>query len=98
MTTLEALKSLKTLVERNQFSFVNRRAAHARTETTALAKIVIAQMTIDDFVRYVEDWGCHGEYLWIFETQFGETYYIKFKFLSNDQVKFISFHISKYAR
>lgn len=44
-----------------------------------------------------EDRAFPGEYLWIYETEMGITYYIKCKFSSDlSLVKFVSFHPALY--
>lgn len=92
-----ALKILKRLVAENKFILVNRRAKHAKSVSNEVAKIVISQLTIDDFVQKTEDKKYPGEYLWIYETDVGITYYIKCKFSSKlDFVKFVSFHKALY--
>lgn len=91
------LKIVKRLVSEDHFSLVNRRANHAQAVTKAVAKMVINQLSESDFVKKEEDRKFSGEYLWIYETEFGIKYYIKFKFSSDlNWVKFISFHEALY--
>ncbi|MFC6295832.1 type II toxin-antitoxin system MqsR family toxin [Lactiplantibacillus daoliensis] len=92
------MAQVKSIDEKHKYIFVNRRALHARAVTTVLAKLIVEQLDETDFVQRAEDWDYPGEYLWIFETQFGEIYYIKFKFVVNNLVKFISFHVSTSMR
>ncbi|GAX07116.1 hypothetical protein IWT25_02464 [Secundilactobacillus pentosiphilus] len=99
MNENEALKLVKHLVNINQFTITKRRQSAAYPVTNALAKVIINQLNIKDFVRYDADRSAKyaGEFVWIFETDFEEVYYIKFKFTNdNKHVKFISFHPSKY--
>lgn len=78
-------------------SKVHRRAKHAKTVSNEAAKIIVAQLTINDFVKVSEDRYFPGEYLWIYETEMGISYYIKCKFSSDlSMIKFISFHPSLY--
>lgn len=97
MNPLFALKILKRLVSEDKFSLVNRRASHAQAVSKAVAKIVINQLEISDFVRKEEDRDFPNEFVWIYKTEFEVTYYIKCKFSSNlNWVKFISFHEALY--
>lgn len=97
MTNEFALKLMKKLVAEGKFTLVNRRAPHARAVSFSAAKIIVEQLTINDFVKKSEDRAYPGEYLWIYKTDVGIVYYIKCKFVSNfGWVKFISFHESSY--
>lgn len=92
-----ALKVLQRLISENKFVIVHRRAKHAKAVSNEAVKIIVAQLTIDDFVKVSEDRAFPGEYLWIYETEMGVTYYIKCKFSSDlNLVKFISFHQALY--
>ncbi|EHO53004.1 toxin-antitoxin system, toxin component [Lentilactobacillus kisonensis DSM 19906 = JCM 15041] len=89
------LAQLKYLVSKNQFQLVNRRAHHAQAVTTTLAKVIVNQLSTSDFQKYEEDRDRPKEYVWVFVTDYGDTYYIKFKFINNTQmVRFISFHLA----
>lgn len=89
------LAQLKYLVSKNQFYLVNRRTQHAQAVTTSLAKLIVNQLSVSDFQKYEVDRDRPQEYVWVFKTAYGDTYYIKFKFVDNDrQVRFISFHVS----
>ena len=95
MNKFEALARLKYLVSRNQFSMVSRQSTHATPVTSVLARLIVQQLLIQDFKKYDQDRDRPGEYLWVFKTDYGAIYYLKFKFISNNQhVKFISFHLS----
>ncbi|MDF7683733.1 type II toxin-antitoxin system MqsR family toxin [Lactobacillus sp. ESL0679] len=95
MNLIEVLARLKYLVAKDQFCLLNRRARRAQAVTSALAKEIVKQLSIEDFRSFEEDRDRIGEYLWIFQTEYGEVYYLKFKFVENNQrVKFISFHLS----
>ncbi|WP_338092494.1 hypothetical protein [Lentilactobacillus sunkii] len=74
MELAEVLAQLKYLVSKNNFSLVNRRAQHARAVTTSLAKLIVRQLSIEDFQKYEEDRDRPHEYVWIFETDYGDTY------------------------
>lgn len=90
------LAKVKRLVGDNRFMLVRRRATHAKAVTRALAKEIIAQLSISDFRRRDFDRDDPDEYVWIFKTEFGAVYYIKFKFMKKDSrefVKFISLHL-----
>lgn len=63
-----ALKILKRLVAEDNFIIINRRAPHAKAVTNEVAKIVISQLTISDFVKRTEDKAFPGEFLWIYKT------------------------------
>lgn len=90
-----ALALLKHLVSNDKFKFVARQNKMALPVSNETAKTVVRQMSIDDFVSYSEDRDRPGEFLWIFITDDGQKYYLKFKFIHQDtMVKFISFHIS----
>ncbi len=92
-----ALKILQRLVAEDKFVIVNRRVAHAKGVSNEVAKVVIAQLTSDDFVKVTKDRAFPNEYLWVYETDVGIIYYIKCKFASDlSCVKFISFHPSIY--
>lgn len=91
------LRIVKRLVKEDHFTLVNRRSNHAKAVSKSVAKIVIDQLDESDFVKREEDRKFLGEYLWIYETEFGIKYYIKFKFSSDlSWVKFISFHEAMY--
>ncbi|AZZ60416.1 type II toxin-antitoxin system MqsR family toxin [Oenococcus sp. UCMA 16435] len=95
MEIIQVLAKLKYLVSRNDFILVNRRASHAQAVTSSLAKIITNQLQIRDFQKHESDRDRPDEYVWVFKTEYGDTYYIKFKFIENgSKVKFISFHLS----
>ncbi|WP_461244169.1 type II toxin-antitoxin system MqsR family toxin [Secundilactobacillus muriivasis] len=99
MNKTEALTLAKYLMENDRFQISKRRAMHAQPISNALAKEIMRQLKITDFVKYEEDRNpdYSGEFAWVFETQFGEQYYIKFKFKNNNTlIWFISFHPSLY--
>lgn len=78
-----ALAKLKYLMAHNKFVIVNRRAKHAQAITTSLAKIIVNQLTIKDFQKYEIDRDRKNEFVWVYKTDYGEIYYIKFKFINN---------------
>ncbi|AMV68623.1 Phage protein [Pediococcus damnosus] len=95
MNTSEALARLKYLISKNQFILVNRRASHTQAVTSSLAKVIVNQLSITDFQKHEEDRDRLNEFVWVYKAEYGEVYYIKFKFINdNNMVKFISFHIS----
>ncbi|WP_297816579.1 type II toxin-antitoxin system MqsR family toxin [uncultured Lactobacillus sp.] len=92
-----ALKILKRLVEEDKFIIINRRAQHAHPVSNEVAKIIVKQLSLEDFIGKSEDRDRPGEFLWIYKTDVGIKYYLKCKFSSElDMVKFISFHIAVY--
>ncbi|MFD1421837.1 type II toxin-antitoxin system MqsR family toxin [Lactiplantibacillus songbeiensis] len=93
MNKYEALARLKYLVSVNQFTMVTRRSMQATAVTRSMAKIIVQQLQVEDFKKYELDRDRPGTYLWVFKTEYGDTYYLKFKFLDKS-VKFISFHLS----
>jgi hypothetical protein len=92
-----SLIRLKNLVKNEQFVLVNRKAKHATPVTKELVKLIVADLSINDFVKVDKDRAFPSEYVWVYETTFGVKYYIKFKF-KNDYtlVLFISFHEALY--
>lgn len=99
MTTEEALSLLKALVSSGHFRLEARSAVHASPVTTEMAKIIVANLTLSDFDKCVEDSASkfHGEYLWIFKPERDDKYYLKVKFIQkNSFAKFVSFHIAQY--
>lgn len=86
---------MKVLVRKDQFIIVNRRAHHAAPVSSSVAKIVVANLTMKDFIKCELDRDESRDYIWIYVTDVGITYYLKFKFINNFHcVKFISFHPS----
>ena len=90
------LDKLKNSVSNENFEFVARASRSKSPVTSAIAKIVVGNLVEDDFQKYELDHNGSGEYIWVFISNDGIQYYIKFKFLQNEYVKFISFHESKY--
>lgn len=98
MNNSEALAKLKYLTAKNQFLLVNRRLSRAQAVTSSLAKEIVKQLTIADFQKYEADRDRLNEFVWIYETDYGAVYYIKFKFINDStMVRFISFHVSNYS-
>jgi len=60
--------------------------------TSSIAKIIVENLKEHDFVRFDLDHDESGDYLWIFVSDDGVRYYMKFKFMENERIKFISFH------
>ncbi len=97
MEPVFALIRLKNLVKNDQFLLVKRKAEHATPVTKELAKLIVADLSIKDFVKKDKDRAYPNEYVWIYETTYGVKYYIKFKFKDNNNlVLFISFHEALY--
>ena len=97
MSVTVILSRVKYLVSQNRFQIVNRREYHAQSVNSQLAKHIVRQLSTTDFCKCELDYDGSGEYVWIFKTTVEFVYYIKFKFITNNQmVKFISFHIARY--
>lgn len=97
MEPVFALKWLKQLVKEDSFLLVKRKAKHATPVTRELVKVIVEELKTTDFVKVEPDRAIPNEYVWIYETDFGVKYYIKFKFLHNSKkVLFISFHEAIY--
>lgn len=97
MEPVFALMLLKKLVAEDKFLLVKRRAKHASPITRELAKVIVAHLSIADFVKKDIDYAFPKEFVWIYKTSFGISYYIKFKFKNNNHlVLFISFHEALY--
>ena len=59
-----------------------------------LAKELIRQLSIDDFVKHEPNRNNPLQFVWIFKTADEQKYYIKFVFTENNNlVVFISFHL-----
>lgn len=99
MEPIFALMLLKRLVRNDQFYLVKRKAKHASPVTKELAKIIVKDLSIHDFIKSEKDRSFPDEYVWIYEATFGIKYYIKFKFEKNNTLAvFISFHEALYIR
>lgn len=97
MEPIFALARVKELVKNDQFLLVKRKAVHASPVTKDLAKLIIANLSINDFIKSDEDKDFPNEYVWIYETTFEIKYYIKFKFINSGELAlFISFHETLY--
>ena len=92
----EILKKLKYSVDSDNFEFVPRANRSKSPVTTKVAKIVVQHLVKEDFKKRALDHNGSGEYIWIFISDDGIRYYIKFKFLQHERVKFISFHEADY--
>ncbi|MCR1903933.1 type II toxin-antitoxin system MqsR family toxin [Lactobacillus taiwanensis] len=94
MEVSEALARLKFLVRHNQFHMVQRRDRMAMPVSETLAREIVKQLEIKDFVKHEPNRNNPLQYVWVFKTSDGQTYYIKFIFIENNQkVVFISFHL-----
>lgn len=94
MEVSEALAKLKFLVRHDRFYMVRRRARQAMPVSEDLAKEVVAQLSIDDFVSHEPNRNNPAQFVWIFKTSDGQIYYLKFIFDDeNNRVVFISFHL-----
>lgn len=90
------LDKLKNYVYNDNFEFVPRSNRTKSPVTTTIAKIVVENLVESDFQKYELDHNGSGEYVWIFISHDGIRYYIKFKLLQSERVKFISFHEAEY--
>jgi len=86
------LSKLKNSVGSENFEFVSRANRSKSPVTSIIAKLVVENLVVADFQKHELDHNGSGEYIWVFITNDGIRYYIKFKFLQNERVKFISFH------
>jgi len=86
------LNKLKKSVRQDDFEFVSRIDRSKSPVISKIAKIIVQTFKETDFVKFDLDHNGSGDYVWIFISDDGIRYYIKFKFLENDRVKFISFH------
>lgn len=94
MDVAEALARLKFLVSHDHFQMVQRRARMAMPVSETLAKEIVRQLLISDFVKHEPNRNNPLQFVWVFKTSDGQTYYIKFVFTENNQkVVFISFHL-----
>lgn len=94
MDVTEALARLKFLVSHDRFYMVRRQSWMAMPVSVTLAKELVRQLSISDFVKHEPNRNNPLQFVWVFKTSDGETYYIKFVFTENNQkVVFISFHL-----
>ena len=90
----EALARLKFLVSHDQFQMVQRKSRMAMPVPITLAKVIVRQLSVKDFVKHEPNRNNPLQFVWVFKTDDGQTYYIKFVFTENNQkVVFISFHL-----
>jgi len=90
------LNKLKYAVENDNFEFVARLDRSKSLVTTKIAKIIVQHLLVSDFQKRDLDHDGSGEYIWVFISDDEIRYYIKFKFLQSERVKFISFHESDF--
>ena len=95
INVIEVLDKLKNSVNNDNFEFVSRANRTKSPVTSVVAKIVVQNLVADDFKKCDLDHDGSGEYVWVFISSDGIRYYIKFKFLKHERVKFISFHEAK---
>ncbi|WP_373443647.1 type II toxin-antitoxin system MqsR family toxin [Lacticaseibacillus paracasei] len=89
----ETLAKLKYLVNANRFDIVRRREPRAQAVAASLAKVIVRHLTVQDYKKHEQDRDFSNEYVWVFKTEYGAVYYIKFKIIDDTNwVKFISFH------
>ena len=94
MDVSEALARLKFLMSHGQFQIVRRRSKMAMPVPVSLEKEIVRQLTIKDFVKRERNRNNPLQFVWIFKTTDGQTYYIKFLFTEDyKKVIFISFHV-----
>jgi hypothetical protein len=96
MEVCEALEKLKEQVENGNYEVVPRSDRRKSPVKSSLIPIIVAALSIDDFEKYEEDRDVLGTYVWVFITEDGIRYYVKFKFIENDRVKFLSVHEALY--
>jgi hypothetical protein len=90
----EALARLKFLVNHDRFYMVQRQSRMAMPVSVTLAKEIVRQLSINDFVKHEPNRNNPLQFVWVFKTSDGQTYYIKFVFTENNQKGvFISFHL-----
>ncbi len=89
-----ALAKLKTLVREGSFEFAPRNKLHV---TSKLAQVIVDTLSIDDFDSIGFDYNGTGDLVFVFISDDGIRYYIKFKFINSEMtVKFISFHETEF--
>lgn len=94
MEVAEALARVKFLVNHNHFQMVRRRDKMAMPVSVTLAKEIVKQLSISDFVKHERNRSNPLQFVWVFKTSDGQAYYIKFVFTEDNQkVVFISFHL-----
>jgi hypothetical protein len=94
MDVAEALARLKFLVRHDRFQMVRRRQQMATPVSVPLAKEIVRQLSLTDFVKHEPNHNNPSQYVWVFKTADGQVYYIKFVFVQdNQEVVFISFHV-----
>lgn len=94
MEVAEALARVKFLVKHNHFQMVRRRDKMAMPVSVTLAKEIVKQLSISDFVKHERNRSNSLQFVWVFKTSDGQAYYIKFVFTEDNQkVVFISFHL-----
>lgn len=78
----------------DHFYMVQRQNRMAMPVSVTLAKEIVRQLSINDFVKHEPNRNNPLQFVWVFKTSDGQTYYIKFVFTENNQkVVFISFHL-----
>lgn len=98
MEPVFALKWLKLLVSEDKFILVKRKAKHASPVTKDMVKIIVADLSIQNFVKSERDRTFPNEYVWIYKTTFGTEYYIKFKFIEKGQKYYLSLFMKHYIK
>ena len=94
MEVAEALAKLKFLVSHDRFKLVARRDTMKVPVSRVLAKTIIEQLSLEDFVKHERNRNNYTQFIWVFKTEYDQTYYIKFVFAENGHlVVFISFHL-----
>ncbi|KRL83815.1 hypothetical protein FC32_GL001077 [Ligilactobacillus apodemi DSM 16634 = JCM 16172] len=73
---------------------VRRKDKMAVPVSNLLAKELVKQLSVSDFVKHEPNRNDPLQFAWVFKTSDGQTYYIKFVFTDNcHKVIFISFHL-----
>lgn len=90
----DALVKLKILVREGSFEFAPRKKLHV---TSKLARVIVETLSINNYSSIGFDYNGTGDLVFVFISDDGVRYYIKFKFINNNTtVKFISFHEAEF--
>ena len=94
MEVAEALTKLKFLVSHDRFKLVARQGTMKVPVSRMLAKTIIEQLSSEDLVKHERNRNNYTQFIWVFKTEYDQTYYIQFVFAENGHlVVFISFHL-----
>lgn len=94
---LHVLDKLKKLVSARSFEFVLRKDSNKRHISSTVASIVVQGLTANNFEKKELDRNGSGDFIFVFISEDGTRYYIKFKLIDDEsKVKFISFHEAQF--